>query len=176
MKPGILLTLLLAFAIFPAFPERGCPDLHKAHNPLYQGEQNTIKFGNKTFKIGNILGSAPIETGVTTDVITTAEGTSKLYDKHSVGTFVFNGRMVQYMDDFPATVVWGEDDAVYIQDILTTVATGNYVKGTVTGNRINVAANQTLDYYEEEGYGINIGVLRTEINGDQVDLDRKSVV
>lgn len=170
MKPGILLTLTMALAIFPAFPNGGCPELHKAHNPLCQGKQNTIKFGDKTYQIGNIKGALAIEAGSTPEVITSAEGISKLYDKHSVGTFVFNGEMAQYMEDFPATVVWGEDNTVFIQDILSTVATGNYVKGTVSGNRINVAANQTLDFYEEEGYGINIEVLRTEIRDNVVDF------
>ena len=170
MKPGILLTLTMAFAIFPAFPDGGCPELHKAHNPLYQGKQNTIKFGDKTYKIGDIHGLPAPASQETTEVITTVEGTSKLYNKHSVGTFVLNGIMAQYMDEFPATVVWGEDDTIFIQDILSTVATGNYVKGTVSGNRINVPTNQTLDFYEEEGYGINIGVLFTDINEDQVDF------
>lgn len=170
MKPGILLTLTLALAIFPAFPHGECPELHKDLNPICQGKQNAIKFGDKTYKIGKIHGLPANETRGTGDVITSVEGTSKLYNKHSAGTFVLGDRMAQYMDDFPATIVWGNDDSVFIQDILSTVPTGNYVKGTISGNRINVAANQTLDYYEDEGYGINIGVLRTEINKDQVDF------
>ena len=170
MKPRFFLTLTMALAMFPAFPKGGCPELHKAHNPLYQGKQNAIKFGDKTYKIGNIHGLPVQDAGETPEVITTVEGTTKLYNKRSVGTFLFNNKMAQYYDDFPATIVWGEDDSVYILDILSTVATGTYVKGTVNGNRINVAANQTLEYYEEEGYGINIGIVRTEISEDQVDF------
>ena len=74
------------------------------------------------------------------------------------------------MENFPATIVYGEDNTVYIQDILSTVATGNYVKGIREGNKIICASNQTIDYYPEYGYGINIGVLETEIKEDVVDF------
>lgn len=105
-----------------------------------------------------------------TDVIREAEGTEKLYAKEAAGTFMLGGIMQQYWDDFPAVVVWGEDNAVYFKDIISTMASDTYVKGTLEGNKIRIPANQTVEYNEEDGYGINIGVLKTEFNGNLVDF------
>ena len=172
MKSRLILASIMALATIPAFSTRGCPDLLKANNPLYKGEISTVTLNGKTFKIGEIH-NAPAPSRVaaeTPEVITKAEGVTKYYNKITSGTFVFNGEMYQYVETFPGIAVWGEDNTVYFQDILSTVATGAYVKGVVDGNKIRCKANQLLEFYPEEGYGITLVVLTTDIKDDVVDF------
>ncbi|MCH5241536.1 MAG: hypothetical protein J1F67_03810 [Muribaculaceae bacterium] len=172
MKSRLILASIMALVTIPAFSTRGCPDLLKANNPLYNGEISTVTLNGKTYKIGEIH-NVPVSTRVEDeipDVITNAEGETKYYNKISSGTFVFNDEMYQYVETFPGVAVWGEDNTVYLQDILSTVATGNYVKGVVDGDKITCKANQILEFYPEEGYGITLVVLTTDIKDDVVDF------
>lgn len=111
-------------------------------------------------------GEAPI-----TDPITDPKGQTVYYDKASAGTFVFYDMMEMYMDNFPATLVWGDDNTVYFKNLLSVFPSEYYIKGTVDGNVITVPTDQTIEYFDEEGYGINFGVLKTVPgfeNGEEV--------
>lgn len=110
--------------------------------------------------------SAPL-----TDPITDPKGEIVYYRKESAGTFILGSQLGMYKDEFPAIIVWGSDNTVYFKNLLSAFPAECYLKGTVDGNKITVAANQTIEYYESEGYGINFGVFKTEIgeeNGQEV--------
>lgn len=110
-------------------------------------------------------------------VIRDPKGETRLYTKESAGTALLNGSLVQYEEDkFPGTIVWGENNEVYVKDIIATMATDTYVKGIVEGDMITFEAGQLVEYVEPEdydgvnGYGVGVGVARTEVNGNNVDF------
>lgn len=96
-----------------------------------------------------------------TEIISNPKGEEVNYDKKSAGTFVLNGVMGMYLDNFPASIVWGDNNKVYFKNLLSTFPADVYVEGTLEGNKISVPTDQTVDYYEQEGYGINFGVLKS---------------
>lgn len=139
---------------------------------LVEVEANSQKYLSQELWLEyTIVGSSlPDNPGTGQTVITSAEGTEKFYDKDSVGTAFFAGAVKQYKDQFPASIVWGDNNVVYIKDIISTFNTGNFVKGTIYGNTITVPLNQLVDYYEEEGYGIKLAVFKSVENPNNPDL------
>ena len=170
MRIRLVTVLVALISLMPGLASGHKADWRKANNPLYNREIKTVTFGGKTYRLGGVRGTAP-QTRVAAsedDVITKAEGVTKYYNKDTAGTFVFNEEMYQYMETFPGIAVWGEDNTVYIQDILSTMATGTYVKGTVNGNKITCQLGQVLEYYPEVGYGIMLVALETDVQEDEV--------
>ena len=170
MRIRLVTVLVALISLMPGLASGHKADWRKANNPLYNREIQTVTFGGKTYRLGGVRGTAP-QTRVAAsedDVITKAEGVTKYYNKDTAGTFVFNEEMYQYMETFPGIAVWGEDNTVYIQDILSTMATGTYVKGTVNGNKITCQLGQVLEYYPEVGYGIMLVALETDVQEDEV--------
>lgn len=159
-------------AAAPAVLAGTASHLYKYDNPLRKGEVKTVTLGGKTYNIGNIYGLSTRAGGGApmTSVIREAKGEEKFYSKEAAGTFTLNGVMEQYWDDFPVSVVWGEGNNVYFKDIISTIACDSYVKGTLSGNTITVPANQTIEVDEDYGYGINVGILKTQITGSWVDF------
>lgn len=169
MRIRLVTVLVALISLMPGLASGHKADWRKANNPLYNREIQTVTFGGKTYRLGGIRGTAPQTRAASEDdVITKAEGVTKYYNKDTAGTFVFNGEMYQYMETFPGIAVWGEDNTVYIQDILSTMATGTYVKGTVNGNKITCQLGQVLEFYPEEGYGIMLVALETDVQEDEV--------
>lgn len=104
-------------------------------------------------------------------VITEPKGETVLYNKTSFGTFVMGSSLYMYTEDFPAEVIWGEGGEVYFKNLVSVFPDDYYLKGTLSGNTITMPCNQTIEYIEEDGYGVNFGVLKTEIsveNGQEV--------
>lgn len=100
--------------------------------------------------------SAPL-----TDIITTPKGNPVNYNKNAAGTFVFNNAISMYKDDFPAMIYWADNNEVYFKNIISVFPDEYYVKGTVSGNKITLPMNQTIEYDADYDYGVNIGVLKT---------------
>lgn len=96
-----------------------------------------------------------------TPIITNPKGQEINYNKEAAGTFKFYNSLSMYKDEFPATVIYGEGGKVYFKNIVSVFPDEYYVEGTIKGNTITVPMNQTIEYIEEEGYGINLGVLKT---------------
>lgn len=99
------------------------------------------------------------------------KGNLVYYDKTAVGTFVLNGQMGLYEDIFPAEVIWGENGKVYFKNFISVLPDDYYVEGTLQGNIVTIPTDQTIEYFEEEGYGLNFGVLKTvptTIDGEDV--------
>ena len=164
---NLLVFIVLALAAVPSYGSGTASSLKKGDNPLYNGECSTITIKDKTYKLGNLNGN-PVSTRVSKDdVIWEAEGTKKLYSKSSAGTALFYGAIELYKDVFPAEMVWGDNDEVYVKNILSTIPSESYVKGTLKDGVITFQAGQLVDYIEEEGfppYGLAVGVGRTVVN------------
>ena len=106
-----------------------------------------------------------------TPIITEPKGETVLYNKTSFGTFVMGNSMYMYTEDFPAEVTWDKGGDVYFKNLVSVFPDDYYLKGALSGNTITMPCNQTIEYIEEDGYGINFGVFKTEIeveNGHEV--------
>lgn len=166
----------MAFIAIPGYSSGVASSLKKENNPYYQGSATTVTIGGKEYKLGKVSGF-PVKTRVNADdVIREAEGTEKLYSKESAGTALLGGQMIMYKDEFPASVVWGDNNEVYVRDILSTIPTDTYVKGYLQDGVITFAAGQVVEYIEDDlygDYGIAIGIARTEINEAEDAIDFK---
>ena len=118
-----------------------------AKKPLARGVRSRIDLSGQ---------GAPV-----TDVITDPEGEIEYYDKDAAGTFLFQGELFMYKDTVPATILRSKDNVVYFKNIISAYPADYYVKGTVEGNTITVATDQTIEYFGAEGYGVNFGVFKT---------------
>ena len=166
-----LLTIALFMAAIPAFSTGVAPGIKQGDNSLREGKVETVTLGGKTYKLGNVrIPGTRDDLAPVTEVIFEAQGTEKLYNKEAAGTFVLNGGLDQYWDDFPVSVVWGDDNTVYFKDIISTSAFDTYVKGTVNGNTITIPTNQTVIASDEEDAGLNLGIIKTQIRGEYVDF------
>lgn len=124
---------------------------------LEKGVTYTLGGDNKSHKSF----TAPRHSAPLTDIITDPQGEEMFYEKESAGTFVLGNMMGMYKDSFPSTIIWGKDNDVYFKNLLSVFPGEYYLKGTREGNLIKMATNQTIEYYESEGYGINFGVFKT---------------
>lgn len=95
------------------------------------------------------------------EIITDPAGESKTYTASSKGWhFTLNG-LEEYEDPgTPSQVVFGENNEVYLMDIITTNPRGSFVKGTIDEyGTITVEFPQTIFYSEEQGDGFNVNRL-----------------
>ena len=166
MKNLLSISLLTAVAI-PAYSSGVASSLKKSENPYFRGDYKTMTLDGKTLKLGEVHGSPAPTRASREDVIYKAEGTEKFYLKESYGTALLGSSLILYSDDFPASVVWGDNDEVYFKDILSTIPCDTYVKGHISGDMITFATGQLIDYIEDDlygDYGIAVGVGRTVVN------------
>ena len=94
-----------------------------------------------------------------TDVITEApEGTVKYYSRaggaYNARTY---GNEAQEQDGL-ITIVFCDNNEVYMLDVLSMVTTKSYIKGTLEGNQITVQLPQTV-YNTGQGYNLEIAWL-----------------
>ena len=160
-------------AAIPVLASGMASGLQKKDNPYYTGEANTITLHGKTYRIVETpLASIPTKAGNENPVvITDPKGTEKIYSKNCAGTALLYGNLVFYEDDFPATVVWGDNNDVYFKDILSTVIYDTYIKGEKKGDIITLKTGQIVDFTYDDpdygDYGMAVGIGRTEISGNE---------
>lgn len=103
------------------------------------------------------------------------------YNKKSVGTWLFGGMYLSlYEDEFPATVIWGNDNKVYFRNILSTFPYETYAEGVYSDGVITVPTGQMVAEEEGADYAYNLGVFRTVPDGDdavyfELDEDIESI-
>ena len=174
MKNKLLATIICLVAI-PSF-QGMASSIKKDNNPFLNGNA-TISVNGKTYNVVSTRKSNPATRAFSpSDVIREAEGESKLYQKAAAGTWVLQKQMELYIEDrFPAYVVWGDNNEVYVKDFLSTFMSDTYIKGELNGNTITFATNQLIDYIEDDqgDYGLALGVYKTRISGNDYlfDLD-----
>lgn len=103
---------------------------------------------------------APLKLNSTEDVITSVEGEKQDMTLIGSGYYVYMGWFIlDYENQECAShVVYGENDEVYIYNIMPNLATDSYVKGVRDGDKVVVELPQTLlwdDYYED---GLNLSI------------------
>lgn len=110
--------------------------------------------------------------GQATEIIYNPEGRREYYIKSSVGTFNYLGLIVDYTQPFGAAeVVFGENDEIYLRDIIgeynpMMYEGGSFVKGKIEEGKIVVDVPQTVSYLTDFGYYLNLYVLKTDDGGD----------
>lgn len=180
MKSNILLITALSMAAIPALGAGVASDFHKEQNPIHKKTAKTITLNGQTYKIGNVYADTdnPSWGSGGETVIRDPKGTTKLYTKEAAGTAVFANQLNLYEEDnFPAEIVWGENNEVYVKDIISTMPMDTYVKGEINGDMITFEAGQLVEYVSPEeydgvhGYGIGVGVARSEIEGEIINFE-----
>lgn len=103
-----------------------------------------------------------------TEIITEAEGTLKPYLRASTGIFLQWGtNLVEYAEEGTSVeVVFGNDNDVYLKNIMSYGATGSYVKGTIEGDKITVTLPQTVIYDDFAEDYVNLVMLEPTDVGD----------
>lgn len=104
------------------------------------------------------------------DVIVDPGCEPQSYNTSYSGYTLYGGTI--YLDASTAlnNVAFGDNNEVFIQDIVTTYAAGTYVKGTISDNTIRVDFPQTVFYADEDGetYEVEANLLKftyTETEG-----------
>lgn len=121
----------------------------------------------------NTVFSNPTEPAETPTIITEQpEGELKSYLRS--GGNIYNswfGLMVAKQEG-KAKVVFAEDgETVYFQDPIYGVGTGNWVKGTLNGNKITLPLGQYLSYNEDSEYGLVLARMSTSVEEGEPDED-----
>ena len=91
-------------------------------------------------------------------------GESKLYKRTGGKGIEYNSQtgQIDLVDqEGYVNIIYGENNTVYLKDILSTFGTLAWVKGTINGNTITVSTGQNLFYSEEYNAALQINVLVT---------------
>ncbi|MCH5225726.1 MAG: hypothetical protein J1D77_06975 [Muribaculaceae bacterium] len=160
------LSLVLGIGAMMATPSQYVPG--KVTDENLKGIQGTTKFKGNAIGIDHKTQKAPATRAAhyRGDVITEAPGTPQLYSKECGGTtYSWLFGMSIYEQTYPATIVWDGND-VYFANILFNAPYGGvtYVKGTKSGDKVSVPVPQTLIWYDDELYGLNLVVLKLNPN------------
>lgn len=91
------------------------------------------------------------------------QGEYKYYYKNAVSYDSWYGD-VDIVDE-PSVIVFGENNEVYFQDLYTLWYAGTFTKGTYENGVITVNLPQTVMYWPEYGYGIELNLLE-DVDGD----------
>lgn len=109
----------------------------------------------KNHLVTRAAGELPI-----TEVITNPTGEYKWYSKNGVGEDSYYGQID--IVDTPVSIVFGENNEVYIQDLNSAWSFGTYAKGTLENGVITMQLPQTLFYWEDDGYGLDLVIFETQ--------------
>lgn len=154
-----LLTLsaaCLALSAMAVAPEQvQIPNLRSFANLSEVQPLNSLTVGHKAS-----MRKAPARLNSEEDVIIAPEGTKQDVTINGSGYYLYWGILLaSYANqDSPSNVVYGENNEVYICDILPNTGLGTYTKGTVNGDEVTIDLPQTL-YYDsdyEQGYTLTM--------------------
>ena len=139
---------------------------HTATDVMKKHSADAIEIDGKTYKAKSSAAKArklPVS-----DVIFNPQGEKKFYFKDSVGLYYYIMDTYTYADtNLYLETVWDTDGKVYIKNILSPIhLLDSYVEGTVSGNTITVPMNQTVAYAADQGYGMNLVVMKAEFTRD----------
>ncbi len=102
---------------------------------------------------------APAKVGTPEDVITSVEGELQNVSISGSGYMVFFGSLYYYENEISSShVVYGDNNEVYIYNILPIGQTDSYVKGVKDGDKVVVDLPQTLVWNAENDFGWNLAI------------------
>lgn len=152
-------TLLVMGAIFVMGTAMGGSTMAQKNgvNPLKGKVKAQQEHVAEFFKNHKVTSTRAMD--AVTDIITNPVGEMKYYNKNTVGLYWFDE---EELVDAPALMVFGDNNEVYIQDILTDWALGSFVKGEIKDDVISVSLPQTVGYYPSYDCYINAVLLKGE--------------
>lgn len=103
-------------------------------------------------------------------------GKSKLYKRTGGKGIEYNSQtgQIDLVDqEGYVNIIYGENNTVYLKDILSTFGTLAWVKGTINGNTITVSTGQNLFYSEEYNAALQINVLVNNGNTFNLSNDKE---
>lgn len=143
------------------------PKQHFNPSPLNYDRSATVR------PLGDLhVGSAPskkmkslAKIGSPEDVITSAEGIKQEMTITGSGYFVYWMYLIDYYNESSAGhVVYGDNDEVYLYNIIPYGPTDTYIKGVKNGDKIEVSLPQTVKWFDfyDESYGYNLCLLELD--------------
>ncbi len=146
-----------------------------AANPKQQFNPSPLHFDRNAtvHPLGKLhVGTAPSKKGKTLakigspeDVINSAEGKKQEMTVNGSGYYVYWRYLIDYYDESSAgQVVYGDNDEVYLSNIIPYGATDTYIKGVRNGNKIEVNLPQTVIWFDDSdgSYGYNLCLLELD--------------
>lgn len=131
-----------------------------AATPRQQQRHAAFDFSFERNMQMNGLKNAPAKINTAEDVIYSADGEKHDMTLTASGTYVFMQSLEYYRDqEFSSNVVYGDNNEVYILNIIPGFASDTYVKGVKDGDKIVVDFPQTVLWSEEYQDGANIRML-----------------
>ena len=93
------------------------------------------------------------------------EGTLKAY---ALNTFYYSQNMDEWVHRYgqKTMVVFGEDDEVYIQNVINTNLYGTWIVGEISADRTKVVFENCQPYVEQGDYTYYVSLARVNANGD----------
>ena len=167
----ILFSAIIGLTSIPAFCAGMDSPFSKSNNPFYNGRCSEITLCGKTYNLRQAPMAHATRANQENTVIREAEGENRMYSKYSVGTTLFGNDVILYYETFPADIVWGENNEVFVKNIFSTIAFESYIKGVVEGDVITFPTGQLVEFIEDEeygDYGLAVGIARKEIQGDKI--------
>lgn len=102
---------------------------------------------------------APAKVNSSADVITEAEGKKQDVKITGSGITIFGSWLMLYENtEYASNVVYGDNDEVYIYNIIPDAITDTYVKGVKKDDKVVVELPQTVVFYDDYGYGLNVNI------------------
>lgn len=113
----------------------------------------------KTFRHSAAMHKAPARLGTAEDVIYEVEGQKQNMAVTCSGFLDSDGYTLEFEDEIFAThVVYGENDEVYIYNILPQISIDSYVKGKKDGDKIVVEIPQTVLWNDSFADGADLTI------------------
>ncbi len=120
----------------------------------------------KSYK-DSMVKKTPAKIGSPDDIITSVQGTTQEMSVTSSGYLVYFDYVLPYFDEPSATkVVYGDNNEVYLYEVVPFAVTDSYVKGIKNGDKIEVSLPQTVEFNEYYGYGLNLCLLEKAVEDD----------
>ncbi|MBR6142219.1 MAG: hypothetical protein IKQ37_10750 [Bacteroidaceae bacterium] len=96
------------------------------------------------------------------------EGELRHYNRSGGATYAPIYFIAEQQDGISAEVVFSPDGTkAYFKNIISHAATGSWVEGTVSGNTISIALGQTVYWFDNGNYGMQLA--RVKVNGTITD-------
>ncbi len=130
-------------------------------SPKFSFDRNiTMKdAGTKTYRHASNMRKAPAKVATAGDVIYEAEGKRQEMAVTCSGFTVYDDWIFEFEEEsYSSHVVYGENDEVYIYNILPQIPIDTYVKGKKEGDKIVVDLPQTVLWDDEYEDGANLTV------------------
>lgn len=157
--------LALGAACFALSSMAATPKQQYKQSPLNYDRSATVQsLGN--LHVGSApskMKKAPAKIGSAEDVINSAEGTKQDMTVTGSGYYVYWMYLIDYQNESTAGhVVYGENDEVYLYNIIPYGATDTYIKGVKNGDKIEVNLPQTVIWFDDVDYGFKLCLLELD--------------